>query len=346
MDEIERLTSYLDGELAADERRALEAELAGDSALRARLEGLRAADAALGRLAATELPDGARQRLDARLEGVLDEVLAADRPASVPVPAAGMADEAPTTVEATGVPDQLASRRRRRVLPVLTGVAAGLVLLAGGIVGLGQTGLLSGDDDQLASDSAGVEMSTEAADGPVPGEALDGDGSFDAPVVIDEGRSTTADDLDELQTQPELQELQELAGRSLSAEDGQQLAARFQQQLLGDADGDEAEEQAEDDAGSRESDPGAATSADAVVVTRDGQALSPGDAAAVRRCLSVLLEAGSQAIPATIELLEVDGVPAISYGLVTLDPGTNAFTRTEVWTLERADCRVVRFAQS
>jgi anti-sigma factor RsiW len=359
VDEIERLTSYLDGGMAADERRALEAELAGDSALRARLQALRAADAALGQLAATELPDGARQRLDARLETVLEEVLTADRPAATPVTPAGVAAGAPTTIEATGiVPDQLAARRRWRALPALTGVAAGLVLLAGGVIGLGQTGLLSGGDDQLAADSAESDMSTEEAMGSAPQEALDGAGLADAPVVIDEGRTTTADDLDELLGDPDLQTL---AGRSLSAEEGEVLAVQLQQRLLGEtiggvgaeteADAEDAgsEEQAEEgspDQPGPESDTAERATVDAVIVTRDGQTLPSEDAAAVRRCLGALLEAGEQAVPVTIELLRVDGVPAIAYGLVTLDPQTDAFTRTELWTLERASCQVLRFTQS
>lgn len=357
MDETERLTSYLDGGLAADERRALEADLAADSALRARLQALRVADAALAEFPATEPPDGARQRLDARLAGVLEEVLTAAPAAPVPLPTTGVASDAPTTAEATGVvPDELAARRRWRALPALTGVAAGLVLLAGGVIGLGQTGLLSGGDDQLASDSVDGDMSMEAAPAPAPEDAPPPDG-LTAPVVIDEGRTTAADELDGLLDHPELQAL---AGRSLPADDGALLAARFQQQLLGELEGAgladtgadgpaTAEEQAEaetDDEAGQTPDRAEAAPADAVLLTRDGQVLPPADAAAVRRCLAVLLEAGTQAIPTTIELLEVDGVPAIAYGLVTLDPETEAFTRSEVWTLERADCRVVRFTQS
>jgi anti-sigma factor RsiW len=360
VDETERLTSYLDGGLAADERRALEADLAGDSALRARLQALRAADGALGRLAAAELPDGARQRLDARLEGVLEEVLAADRAAPTPVSTmAEVASDAPTTIEATGiVPDQLAARRRWRALPALTGVAAGLALLAGGVIGLGQTGLLSGSDDQVAADGVESDMSTEEALESAPQDALDAAALPDVPVVIDEGRTTTADDLDELLTNPDLQLL---AGRSLSAEEGELLAVQLQQQLLGDVAGggpgatadaddagaeEEAEEEGSDEAAGPGSDAAERATVDAEITTRDGQTLPPEDAAAVRRCLGALLEAGEQAVPMTIELLRVDGVPAIAYGLVTLDPQTGAFTRTEVWTLERADCQVLRFTQS
>ncbi|MFO7777662.1 MAG: hypothetical protein R6V28_04850 [Nitriliruptoraceae bacterium] len=354
MDETERLTSYLDGGLAADERRALEADLAGDSALRARLQALRTADGALEQLAATELPDGARERLDARLAGVLEEVLAPGEPAAAPVPMDEVVDDAPTTAEATGsVPDELAARRRRRGLQTLTGVAAGLALLAGGVIGLGQVGVFPGGDDQLASDSVEADMSTEAAREPAPWDGLDGDELADHPVVIDEGRSASADELDRLLPRPQLETL---ARRSLSVDQGALLATQVQQRLLGDgaqsgreADGDAAagdEQRAEEERGDQPSGTAGSAPVDAVIVTRDGRALPPGDAAAVLRCLAVLLEAGTQAIPTTIELLEVDGVPAIAYGLVTLDPQTDAFTRTELWTVERSSCQVVRFTQS
>jgi len=51
----ERLNAYLDGELPAPERAALERELAAEPALRARLEALRALDAELGELYRAEV---------------------------------------------------------------------------------------------------------------------------------------------------------------------------------------------------------------------------------------------------------------------------------------------------
>ncbi|TVP67726.1 MAG: hypothetical protein EA340_10180, partial [Nitriliruptor sp.] len=82
------------------------------------------------------------------------------------------------------------------------------------------------------------------------------------------------------------------------------------------------------------------------IVTRDGRALGSEDAADLRRCLATLLKGGEQAIPTRVELLELDGTPAVSVGLVTLDPQSGAFTRIEVWTLERATCQVLRFDQA
>lgn len=374
MDETERLTSYLDGELAADELRSVEAELAGDRALQERLEALRAADEALGGLQATALPGGARERLDVRLSGVLEEVLGAgaDRDVTALATAADVADHAPTTSEATGRPsDALATRRRWRVGPALTGVAAGLVLLAGGLLGLGQLDLRSGQDS--ASTDADEMMAADDAGEVAPESASEADGDGTAPVIIDDGRSTSVDELDALLVTAELEEL---AGRGLQPADGETLAARFQQLLLGGdpgaetgstGDGDEArdgadsptgelageqteeqtEEQADEPAEDTHDPDRARTMAvDTAIVTRDGRLLDEGTVSDLRRCLAGLLDGGEQAIPRTVELLSVDGVDAISFGLVTLDPDTDAFTRIEVWTLERSTCQVLRFDQS
>jgi anti-sigma factor RsiW len=350
LDDTERLTSYLDGELAADERRALEAELAGDHALRERLAALRTADRTLRAVGATELPPGARERLDDRLAGVLAEVLTTTSATAGPPLTATEQDDAPTPgAGGDRVEDELALRRRRRVLPAVTGVAAGLVLLAGGIVGLGQLGLDS-DDAGLAEGADAMMSADDAAEL----ESLPAAPELEAlgPIVVDDGRATSTA---ELEGGPVSPELEAAAAAALSAEDGAALADRFQQLLLGemapapsgpmaaDEDEDAAEEAAEDAA---EDADGADRSMETTLVTRDGRTLNPEDAADLRACLATLLEGGEQAIPIRVELLEVDQVPAIGVGLLTPDPTTGAFTRMEVWTLERASCQVLRFEQS
>src|SRR5690606_17547985 len=77
-----------------DERRAIEADLAADAGLRAELDAMRRADAALAGLAPTALPDGARDRLLGALGPTLDEQLGGSPAATPPV-------------------DELAERRRR-----------------------------------------------------------------------------------------------------------------------------------------------------------------------------------------------------------------------------------------
>ncbi|HEX9765268.1 MAG TPA: RseA family anti-sigma factor, partial [Nitriliruptorales bacterium] len=90
METGERLSAYLAGELDADETAALEVELAGDPALRARLERIRAADQALRSLPPVAPPAEFSMRLR---EALAHEV---------------------TRHEASPGADELAQRRLRR----------------------------------------------------------------------------------------------------------------------------------------------------------------------------------------------------------------------------------------
>ncbi len=353
MDRIERLTSYLDGELESDERRALEAELAEDAALRAELRALARNDEVLRSLPPTELPDGARERLDEALAPVLRSTLTGTEPGTLRAVA-----QAPTTSEALGGTDELARRRERRrgLLPALAGVAAAAAVIAIGVTTIGPLGQMDGGD-AATEDSADsmAAMDTDAAGEESAEVAVAG---APEPVVIDDGRRLSEEDLDELLA---ADALREVVSRGLDEEQGAALARDFQRQLFTGAppgapdleaaeddmadDGadDSADESAEDDG---DADAGTAEAAPPLLATRDGRTLSAEDAEAVTRCLAELLDSGQQAVPVTVELLEVDGVPAISFGLVTLDPETSQFTRSEVWTLARSDCQVLRFAQS
>lgn len=71
MDTGERLAAYVAGDLDADERAAVEAQLARDAALRRRLERIRSVDAMLADLQDVAPPDGLRERLDERLAAEL-----------------------------------------------------------------------------------------------------------------------------------------------------------------------------------------------------------------------------------------------------------------------------------
>ena len=353
MDEIERLTSYLDGALDADERRALEHELAGDADLRSRLAAIVTVDAALDEVTVAELPEGARARLDARLVGELTAAIAPLDPAA-----------APTTAEATGRgTDELAVRRqRRRWVPAVTGVAAAAVLAVAGVAGmLDRLPLPSlGSDDNagveamesMAHDDAEVSLAPSEEAGVAAADA--GPGPAATPVVIDDQRrvgGAAAEGLaEELLGRPELTDL---AAQGLDPEQGAALAALAQELLLGSAGTGEvttegaAPESAEADGAADEADARvSAEAAPAPIVTRDGRILADDDAEDLRRCVQSLLAAGSGAVPTTVELLEVDGRPTVAVGLVTLDPTTDAFTRGEMWLLERATCQVLRFAQS
>lgn len=310
VDDLERLTGYLDGSLTPDEQAAMEARIADDADLRALLAALARADHALGELVPTPLPEGARERLDGALAAAFDELLPPHQP--VQDHQRVEADDAslePTTAEAAGrTVDELSRRRhtgrRSRLVPVTAGVAAGVVLLAGGIAGLSQ--LSPGTDDRVAMQADSVEESA-----PEDAAALSGadDGlAAELPVVMDAGRAVDAEEQPELLDDPGLLSL---AQRGLSMEDGGELAAQVQQRVFG-ADG--------------------ATSA-----------ALPDE---LRRCLGELLDPGEQAIPVAIELVTLDGGDAAVFGLLTLDPDSGAFSRIEAWTLSLESCQVLRFDQS
>lgn len=335
MDDTDRLSSYLDGGLEPDEQLALEAELAGDAALRARLAELRRVDEELARVAASALPAGARERLDARLGPVVAEVLAA----ATPVAAA-----APTTSEALGRRDELAARRGWRRLPVAVGgIAAAVALLAVGVVGLDQLGPVGGDDEtatmalDAADDAAedGAEMAELSPEAAPDARAL----LPELPVVVADGRQVRESDLDlALAAGP----LHQVTSAALSGPEATELATRSQTRLLGPGEtpAEEADEPTE------EAGDAAVADADPALTTTDGQLLDAADIAVVQRCVAELLEDDTAAIPVLVELLEVDGVAALQVGLVTPDPATGAYTRAEIWTLEQATCQVLRFAQS
>lgn len=350
VDDLQRCTSYLDGMLDAEERAALEAELAGDAELRALLDALRQADRALATRAPTALPEGARDRLDVALTDALSAAI-------TPLPRSREHDTpvAPTTAQASGRPvDELSARRRRSATTTTAGVAAGLVLLAGGVVGISQ---LAPDDivEQATRQADQAEVLTpedERALSDLPelaGDAL--------PVVVDEGRtmSDAGQDADRVLGDPQLQAL---AQRDLSGEDGAQLAMDIQRRLLGDTatEGLSSAEDASDDHAADsdlpaepDGDIGAAGEMPADVsplVTADGMELGPRVSEDVRRCLTTLLAPGQQAVPVTIELVTLDGGDAAVFGLLTLDPATDTFSRIEVWTLALDACQVLRFDQS
>ena len=319
----------------------------GDGSEGMPVDDLERADRALEQLQPTPLPEGARQRLDAKLQGAFDEVLSTDQAVD-----ADTAPVAPTTAAASGRgTDELSRRRRsgrrRSLVPATAGVAAGLVLLAGGVVGLNQLSI--GGDDQAATLQA--DQVEEMADdgGPEP-SSVEESLAADLPVVIDEGRTATEEDAHGLLDDPQLLAL---AQRSLSMEDGATLAEDVQRRILGVAEvgGFDAPEEAEDgDAMAEDADEdraaGPADAGMAPLVTRDGERLDAAVGDDLRRCLTELLDPGEQAVPVAIEVVTLDGGDAAIFGLLTLDPDTGAFTRIEAWTLALDSCQVLRFDQS
>ncbi len=318
MDRAERLASYLAGDLPADERAALEAELAGDPELRTELAAIQRADEALADLPAVEPPSGFEARLRARLDPVVAEQVGA-----------------PTERDARSPADELAARRRRwRRVPALAAAAAGvLALVVGGVV---ITDLLPADDE------APFTTADDALEAEPEVEDLEAAESLDAgppgPVIVDDDRELDDAVITEVLAGADLDAI---ATRGFDTQPGSELAQRFQAELGASTPPapDEAPEAAPEDAPDEPDDDGRA------LTTRDGEQLAPQTAGEVARCLEELLEPGVAAIPAYVELGQADGVEALLFGLVTVDPETAAFTRTEAWVVERATCQPLRFEQ-
>jgi hypothetical protein len=223
-----------------------------------------------------------------------------------------------------------------------------------------------GRGDDAASDTA---MMLDAEDADTDGSeevgTLAEPGPGEGPTLLAADRDLDDDLADELLASIELQAVTD---RGLDASEGRSLGSSWREaigQLTpavedGDRAGDaglaegagEADEDAEDaeDAPMLESEEEAAlappglTSQTPVRVFAEVPLLDE-DLAVVDRCLAEVLEGGTDAIPAYLELGNYQGEPAVVLGLVTFDPATGAYTRPEVWVVAREDCQVLRFSQ-
>jgi hypothetical protein len=348
--DAERLAAYLAGELDADEAAALAAAIARDPRLRAELDAMQRADAALGSLPPTDLPAGFESRLRATLDTELSAILhphGAERSTSAGATAGTAAAEDTTSHRWT---DQLAARRARRTrswVPAFAGAAATVAAIA--VVGVG-IGVLGGGDD--TDDVAGdMEMTLDAddADGSEEAGMMAAPGPGEGPTVIAQGRDLDDDLADELLASIELQAVTDLA---LDADQGLSLGAGWRDALasFSTADADTDAVDTDEDAPRMETDEDVATFdrtfADDVAVRLFADTPPSGeDLAAADRCLAEVLAAGPEAIPVYLELATYQGEESVVVGLVTFDPATEAYTRPEVWVLAREDCQVRRFSQ-
>jgi hypothetical protein len=348
VDASERLAALLAGELDADERIALEAELARDPELRASLAAMERADARLREVSSPRPSEGFDQRLDAALAITLDEVLGTEDPTV----RAGS-----TAAGATG--DVFTAKRRERAsrrTHALIGVAAAAVV----VVGTGALLGTFGDDDRGDASSMIETMDADDA-GDAAGDDMASEDltlALDGPIVVAEGRSLDNGDLDDLLAGGELGSV-----RSQGLDDtvGRGVAERFQAELGAqplrsgavaeqESDRDEAgdvpqEESAPTDDTEMADDADADETGGAELVTRDGAPV-PGEAAAdIARCLDEVLGADGDAIPAYTELATYEDDEVIVFGMITVDPDTGTFSRNEVWVLERTTCDVLRFSQ-
>jgi hypothetical protein len=341
-----RLAAYLAGELSADEHAAVEAALAREPAVRADLDALRRADAALATEDATALPEGARGRLLEALAPAWEETL------GDPLAAAGPGDE-------------LAARRRQRRPADRRSWALGLGGAAAAIAAVAVLGPVLGDRSGGDEATDRDAMSAEQAG---PATAFDDAATDDAagsplpvgPTLIGSDRSLDSEGVAELLAAGELDGV---VARELTVDDARGLGqawvlalggeplGRFSDMTAASRDAaDESDDRAlptpEQDAPAEE----AEAAADARLATplqehggpADLQLLgevSDEDLDAVGRCLTTLTTPVDVLVPAFVELVRYEGEPAIAYALVGAAPD-GTMTRREVWVLERADCEV------
>ena len=322
MDTGERLAAYLSGDLDPDERTALEAELAGDPALRAHLERIREADLALASLPDVELPEGFHDRLQERLAPALDTVLS----------------------------DELAARRARRGAPrwVLAASAAAAVLavVAGGISVV--TGGGGDDATDSAGGDAGMALDRQATEESGMAEGMLAPSA--GPVVADRGRTLGRDDLQALATDPDVQAA--LADGPVATDPGA-VALDYATALgmpsgtadLGGGTETTAPRDGEDAATDSAPRPPTAASDLLLDVTVLGD-VSDEERATVGACLAVLYEATDQpVVPVYAELAEdTDGTPVVVYAALAPDADGD-YNRLEVWMLDRDTCQVRLFVQ-
>ena len=339
MDPAERLTAYLDGQLTPEEQAAVEADLAADPRLRAALADLQRADAALDGASPTGLPAGADERLRSRLRPVLEEMTERD--------AAAPSDDEPSRAPGP-VGDELGARRASRwQAPLAVAAAVVGVLVVGGVV---VSGLQDDAADEVAStdgpadadvmedsadDAERPDMETEAApEADADDEAALAGPLPDVPTVVDEGADLDDDRVEAILEGEELQQVRDLA---LGSPEGDEIAATWQREL-GVEPTDPSDERAESDAFD-------APAGEEPPVTRSGEPLDARAAEDLARCLGDLLDHGVTAIPAYVELGTFDGAAALLVGMVTVDPDTSTFTRSEVWIIDRGSCEVLHFEQ-
>ena len=324
MDTGDRLAAYLSGDLDPDERTALEAELAGDPALRARLDRQRRTDAALAAMRDVELPDGFGDRLQHRLRPELDAVLG----------------------------DELAARRARRGAPrwvlAAAGAAAAVAVVAGGISVIGVGG--SDDSAEDAGGDAGVAMDGEReATGLAESDMMAAPPA--GPVVADYGRQLDRDDLTALAQDPDVQAA--LSQGPVTA-DPAGVALDYAAALGApidapgfpddeDAAGGASETALESEEAQDAARPTAGLGLELTVLGD----VSDEERATVGACLPILYEAAvDPVVPVYAELAEADdGTPVVVYAALARDADGD-WDRLELWMLERDTCEPRLFVQA
>lgn len=321
MDDGERLAAYLVDELTAEERREVEAALARDPSIRARLAALRRSDEALASLGDVEPPPDFSERLRA----VVSDEIARLHP----------------RLSADEVTARRAARGRRSWGPGIAAAAAVVTVLAVGvaITSLGGANDSGGDLDVAAEDTGTAAM-------------LFGDG----PVVVALEHAYGRDEVAGIADDPAIQDL---IAQGLGADAAFDRAAAYAAGLgVGD---DGAVTMEAPAAGAAEEAGPAADSADETVEQgADGETLrergiglevvvrgdaDPEDLQSLQACLPSILEGAGTVVPVYAEIATYEGAEALVYGLVGADPDSGRFTRPEIWVVDRGDCQVRLFTQ-
>lgn len=330
MDPGERLAGYLAGEGTEPERRALEAELARDPALRRRLDAIRRSDAALAALGDVEPPAGFRAALAA-------------------------------TVDTEMARQHQRRRRVSRARPARSwapAAAAAAVVVVGGLgVAVGSLLDLGADDTanpQAASEAGGTAAATGRApvlvarDRSLSAEGLDAVAGHDAfdlaaeQLAGDEAADVAARFAADLG----------VASGDVAAPDPRDPRDAGDLAASGTGTAEDTATTGSADtvtAGRTSSATGADSSAVSAATATPpdlgaavrGEA-SPRALAAVRRCLPPLLTAGG--IPVYAEVATFEGAPAVVYGILGEDPVTGVHDRAEVWAIDQRTCEVRQFA--
>ncbi len=318
------LSAYLDGELSPAETAALDARIAADPALAARLDALADALVALRGVDAAVPPDGFEARLRTRLDTERRRGGAGAPPPAAPPPAPAGATTA----------DLAAARARRArstrwwtgagaVAAVLVGVAVvGVGLRSGGSAGLSAEFAAPPGGDARAGRSAPLapaageaESATEAAGG-----------AQDAPSAGAGDARRDTDDAAAAALAPVL------VDEAVALADPAAVADRFAAlpetaALLG---------RPRDEAASLARSYGAAVER---AEPFDGGVAPAG-------CLDTVLTAATgPLVPARVERVVYQRRPALAYVLVGASGGSAALDRVEVWIVSPDDCATVLFRQ-
>lgn len=317
MDTGERLAAYLAGDLDPEEARRLEGELAADPTLRTRLARLRRLEERLSALPEVEVPSRFSEELHGALQHELDQ-----RPLQR---------------------DELAERRRRRgvgVLPSWLPAAAGAAAVLVAVVAIGTSIPLGGSDSAGDSADEGAETTALQGERAEDGAADSAGGSAvaEGPVVVNDGRSYDADDVQALVGSGELGRVAE---RSLTEAEATELAERYRAAFEASGGADVAAQEDREEADEES----AARAGGTALRIEGAEEVHPEDLAAIGGCLDAILSESGPLIPVSAELARFDGTDAIVYGMVGHDPATDAFTRSELWVVARDTCEVLFFAQ-